>query len=248
VRVVAWNCGAGFHRKAAALAALRPDVAVVGECCAPEILARKAEGFVPSSVVWAGGNPNKGLAVLAFGRYRLELAGEPDATITYALPVRVSGPVAFNLLGLWAHHPNGPPRVAEPGPTLTALRRYGDFLRERPAIVAGDFNNHPRWDRPGKSSNHANAVAALAALGLISAYHAFCGLAPGAERHPTLYWRDRTRKGPSYHIDYVFMPEPALPALRRIRVGRHHEWVASGLSDHVPLILDLDPGFAQSPP
>jgi hypothetical protein len=79
------------------------------------------------------------------------------------------------------------------GPTLLALRAYAGLLVEQPSIVAGDLNNHIRWDKPGKTSNHANAVAASAALGLVSAYHAFHELEHGAERHPTLYWRDRTR-------------------------------------------------------
>ena len=91
------------------------------------------------------------------------------------------------------------------GPTLLALRAYAGLLVEQPAIVAGDLNNHIRWDKPGKTSNHANAVAASAALGLVSAYHAFHELEHGAERHPTLYWRDRTRTGPTFHIDYIFV-------------------------------------------
>ena len=32
MRIVAWNCNGGFHRKAAALMALAPDIAVVSAC------------------------------------------------------------------------------------------------------------------------------------------------------------------------------------------------------------------------
>src|SRR5260370_23411256 len=85
--------------------------------------------------------------------------------------------------------------------------------------MAGDLNNHVRWDKPGKASNHANAMAEIAALGLVSAYHAFYGLAQGSERHPTLYWRDRTRTGPTSHIDYVFVPQVAVGLLRRVAIG-----------------------------
>src|SRR5712692_2406889 len=42
VRLVAWNCRSGFHRKLESLAVLAPDVAVVSECASPEILASKA--------------------------------------------------------------------------------------------------------------------------------------------------------------------------------------------------------------
>ena len=93
------------------------------------------------------------------------------------------------------HYHRTPLRQATSGPTLRALQAYRRFLRERPSILAGDLNNHIRWDKPGKASNHANAVSVLDGLGMVSAYHAFLDLAPGAERHPTLYWRDRTEAG-----------------------------------------------------
>ena len=112
--------------------------------------------------------------------------------------------------------------------------------------AAGDLNNHVRWDKPGKASNHANAVIASAALGLVSAYHAFHLLEQGAERHPTLYWRDRTRTGPTFHIDYVFVPKSATSLLRRVSIGSHAKWIATGLSDHAPLIVDFLPEFAST--
>ena len=105
-------------------------------------------------------------------------------------------------------------------------------------------NNHIRWDKTGKAWNHANTVAAFERLGFVSAYHVFQGLAQGAEQHPTFYWRSRTENGPTYHIDYAFVPQASVSLLRSIVVGSHDEWIATGLSDHAPLILDLDPIFA----
>ena len=154
------------------------------------------------------------------------------------------GPSTFNLVALWAHYGKTPIRVGALGPTLLALRAYASLLLERPSIVAGDLNNHIRWDKPGKASNHANAVTASAALGLVSAYHAFYGLEQGAERHPSLYWRDRTRTGPTFHIDYIFVPRSATNRLRRVSVGSYAKWVATGLSDHAPLIVDFLSEFA----
>ena len=121
------------------------------------------------------------------------------------------------------------------------------FLTKRPSIMAGDLNNHVRWDKPGKASNHAIAMAEIAALGLASAYHAFYRLAQGSERHPTLYWRDRTRTGPTFHIDYVFVPQIAIGLLRRVAVGSYARWIATGLSDHAPLIVEFFPEFAEAP-
>ena len=229
------------------MSALAPDVAVVQECADLDTLARKAPEFEPTSAIWTGNNPNRGLGVFSFGPYRLERAGGDDATITYAVPTRVRGPSSFNLVGLWAHYGTAPLRVATPGPTLMALRTYAHLLSEGPAIMAGDLNNHVRWDRPGKASNHANTIAAGARLGLVSAYHAFHRVEHGAERHPTLYWRDRTRDGPTFHIDYVFVPQVAASLMDRVAVGSYAKWIAKGLSDHAPVIVDFAPKFGTAP-
>jgi hypothetical protein len=66
---------------------------------------------------------------------------------------------------------------------MLALRAYARLLIEQSSILAGDLNNHVRWDRFGKASNHTNTVIAGAALALVSAYHAFHGLDQGAERY-----------------------------------------------------------------
>jgi exodeoxyribonuclease-3 len=55
---------------------------------------------------------------------------------------------------------------------------------------------------------------------------------------PTLYWRDRTKDGPTYHIDYVFLPSSRIERAR-VEIGSFEAWC--GLSDHVPVVVDLDP-------
>ncbi len=183
---MSWNCGAGFHRKIEPLLALRPDVAVIQECADLATLVYKAPEFKPTASLWTGENRNRGLAVFSFGDYRLKQAGKSHTTITYAVPVSVVGPSTFNLLALWSHYGKRPLRVTDPGPTLRALSAYANLLNEPPVMIAGDLNNHVRWDKPGKAGNHANTVAACAERGLVSAYHAYNGLEHGSERHPTL--------------------------------------------------------------
>jgi len=121
-----------------------------------------------------------------------------------------------------------------------ALSKYKSFLTERASIVAGDFNNNVFWHRPGWRSNHANAVASLAKLGLVSAYHELRGETQGGESVPTLYWRDRKKDGPCYHIDYIFLTAQLLAQVSELSIGSYEDWCGSGLSDHVPIVLDLD--------
>ncbi len=238
MRIATWNCNMAFRRKFPALLALEPDLAVIPECEAAEFFAAEAT-FKPRSAIWVGDNPRKGLGVFTFGAFRArrDRCYRPD--IPYVLPLRIGGPVELRLLAVWACHHKPNSYENRIGPLRRALRDYGDFCAAAPVIVAGDFNNNVYWDRPSHPNNHAAAVADLHRLGLASAYHVARGVAQGAEPEPTLYWRDRRRDGPVYHIDYCFVPRRWAARLARVVVGGFDEWVGAGLSDHVPLLVEL---------
>jgi exodeoxyribonuclease-3 len=74
----------------------------------------------------------------------------------------------------------------------------------------------------------------------VSAYHLAHGEEQGSETIPTLYWRDRRKDGPTYHIDYVFVPAAWMPRMREVRVGTFDDWCGVGLSDHAPIVVDID--------
>ena len=242
MRIVAWNCNGGFHRKIDALMELRPDVAVISECAEPELLA--ARGEMPEMScppVWIGSNRNKGTAVFAFGNADLRPHPRFNAGLHWILPVEISGPVRVNLMAVWAQNASaGIRKKANPGPLRTALDFYRRFLTEAPAVIAGDFNNNIQWDKPGWAMNHRTAVDLLTEMGLVSAYHEDRQLPQGNEPEPTHYWRDRTKDGPTYHIDYIFLPRRWLPGLTALEVGSFEDWCGNGLSDHVPLVAEID--------
>jgi exodeoxyribonuclease-3 len=152
---------------------------------------------------------------------------------------RIEGPARFNLLAVWACHHKPNSYQAGCGPLMRALSAYQAFIKESPTVVAGDFNDNVKWDRPKKRNKHKINVDELAALGLRSAYHHARGVEQGAEREPTIYWRDRKRDGGSYHIDYCFVPESWTKSISAVEVGGFDDWVH--LSDHVPLIVEVSP-------
>ena len=242
MRLVTWNCNMAMHRKLEALRSLSPDIAVLCECARPDIVAERAGlADLGADSVWIGTNHHKGLAVLGFNRYRVALDPRYRSLHHYVAPVQVSGRRRFNLLAVWAQNFSaGITRKRQPGPLRLALRRYYEFLTEAPSMVAGDFNNNLIWDKPGWLMNFSHTVGVLADLGLASVYHRVTGEAFGEESTPTIYWRDRTKDGPTYHIDYVFAPDLWLGKVRNMEVGRFEDWCGSKLSDHVPLTVDLD--------
>lgn len=231
-----------LDRKFGALLDMEPDVAIVSECAQPQRLrARLRVDCLDQDPVWVGRNPHKGLAVFAFKGYRAHLSKPYYRALHDVAPVHITGPVECNLLAVWAQNASeGGLRKERLGPLQTALGRYKRFLMERPSLVVGDLNNNVMWDKRGWRMNHTTAVETMRGLGLLSAYHAIRDEAQGCETTPTLYWRDRKKDGPTYHIDYVFLPAGWVDRVTDLRLGTFEDWCGSGLSDHVPVIVDVD--------
>jgi exodeoxyribonuclease-3 len=232
------------HRKLTHLVErLSPDIAVIAECADLATLRAKFGSQVPfSDAAWVGRSPHKGLAVFAFGDFSLVPHAGTDPSLEWILPVHVDGPTPFHLLAVWAM--NHRARNAKDNPAVVpqpaaALRQYAAWLESGPTVLAGDFNHNVIWDRRGSTRNHTQTLAACKESGLVSAYHLATGEDQGAETTATLYWRDRRRDGHRYHVDYTFIPEGWGHLLQNVQVGDFEDWVAPGLSDHVPLIVDI---------
>lgn len=179
--------------------------------------------------------------MFAFNGYSAHLADRFHPTLRHIAPVHVTGPTACNVLAVWAQNASGGvSRKSQAGPLRRALKKYEAFLSDAPCVIAGDLNNNAIWHRPGWRSNHLTVVEILESRGLVSAYHDTRGEGQGRETEPTLYWRDRKKDGPTYHIDYVFLPSHWVPRIRELTVGSYEDWCGSGLSDHVPIVVDID--------
>lgn len=243
MRLFIWNCAMAFHRKVEAVLDLKPDIAVICECAEPDLLRDKSEtDWVPEKPVWIGSNRHKGLGVFAFNRFEAQLSEPYFQSLRHIAPVRICGPLRFNLLAAWAQNASdGVIRKHQSGPLRRSLNRYRTFLQEAPSVVAGDLNSNAIWDRPGWRINHMSLVASLRKFGLVSAYHEMTGELHGAERTPTHYWRDRRKDGPTYHLDYAFLPRNWMGSVTGFQVGRFEDWVGTGFSDHVPILIDIDP-------
>lgn len=228
-----------FHRKYERLLALNPDIAVIPECAHIDVVTKKVPTFSPTSAIWVGENRQKGLAVFTFGEFKSDKSPIYREKFPYIVPIRIDGPVQFNLLGIWACHNKRNSYEDGIAPLRRAIDEYRGFIEAGPTVAAGDFNDNVRWDKPAKINKHAANVSELARSGLQSAYHYSRGVNQGDEPEPTIYWRDRTIGGPRYHIDYCFVPNDWVEAISSVMVGSFDEWVGSGLSDHVPLVVDL---------
>ena len=97
--------------------------------------------------------------------------------------------------------------------------------------MAGDFNANPVWKT---KPSFEDARTRLLDCGLASLWHERSGELHGAETAATLFWRwDETH---SFHIDYVFASEGLRERCSGMTIGTYQDWVASKISDHVPLV------------
>lgn len=218
-----------LRKKWTQLASLAPDVAVIQECETPD---RWPQGEY-TSAVWHGKNQHKGLAVITFSNWRLDECEQLDPTIEYVLPVHVTGPWTFNLMGVWTKESpiKGHSYI---GQMQHAAHVYGDWLTSEKSTVIGDWNSNTQWDRPGRNC-HAATVAQLAKYEMTSAYHHYYHKAQGDEQHYTCYLTKNAERG--FHIDYCFIPVAWTAHLRAVTVGRFDQW--RQYSDHCPIIVDF---------
>lgn len=155
------------------------------------------------------------------------------------LPVRaVRGSETLHLVGVCVK-----PDRDYVSPTLRALALLSEFIVEHGAILAGDFNQSTRFGaKRGPNRHFARVLELVDKLGLASAWHRQHGEKFGEETLPTHFhlWK---RERP-FHIDYVFVPRNTKVASATL--GTFDEFTASGLSDHVPLTIDIHGSANQS--
>ena len=188
MRLIAWNCNERFNRNYLHLRDLDFDVAVVTEC-GPFEPEPEATRTVSSALKLAVDQPGhtKHIGVLAQDPWHVApMPLVPDQP--WLLPAKVTGPVDFTVLAVWALGPSWvKDRLSYAAQTA---RVVADVLPSiaGPVVLAGDLNA-PISSTPADARRHANTVTQLAELGFVSAYTTSRGeIDPLTE--PTLYHRE----------------------------------------------------------
>jgi endonuclease/exonuclease/phosphatase (EEP) superfamily protein YafD len=238
VRIVAWNCCQKFATNLGHLLELGFDLAVVAESApGDERIAEQTDltalfqAPLPSSP--------KHIGVLARAPWTVTAHPKRFPELPWLLPATVTGPVNFTVLAVWP--------VTLPGfPSYTG--QLARVLAEAfpddgsPVVLAGDLNAPTSATRTA----HLRNVAALEGLGVRSGYLSTRGIT-AVQAHPSgagpsaaiaepTYYQHRRRVN-GFHIDHIFLPKHW--TIRGFDVGSYDEWVATGRSDHVPLIADV---------
>ena len=224
-----------FRKKAGMMLALQPDILIVQECEHPDKLSFPAEIANPEEVIWIGTNDNKGLAILSYNGFKIELHKKYDPEIRLVAPIKVSKDnTTFMLFAIWANNP-GDPDGQYIGQVWKALHHYDRLIKKHSTILIGDFNSNSIWDKPRRPFNHTTIVERLQLKGIDSLYHHHFNQVQGKELHPTLYlYKHQNRP---YHIDYCFASRDFTEKLEGVEIGDHAGWMK--YSDHVPIMVSF---------
>lgn len=228
MRIINWNCKMAYRNKSEKILDYNPDIAIIPEC---EYL-----GENNLKRIWIGNNKNKGLCIFSYSEYNLELFENVNSDIKYVLPIKVTGKESFYILAIWAMNDKINVKNRYIGQVWNAINYYKNLLNDK-VIIVGDFNWNLNFDNNLSyplNGNFCDVIDFLAKQKITSAYHQFNNEKFGNETKPTLFLHHK--KEEPYHIDYCFLSEDFRVNL--VRVGRYEDWIK--LSDHLPIIVDID--------
>jgi len=221
-----------FRRKWQHLLPFDPDIMVIQEC--EHESKYKSANIIPdyNEFLWFGDNINKGIGIISFNGYHIEVAKEYTNQFKYIIPLKVTiGNQSINLFAIWAM-PDKVKAKSYVGQIWGALNHYQELL-ENPTILIGDFNSNQVWDNERKKGNHTMCVELLANQNIHSLYHLQNKEDHGSESTPTIYLLKQMTK--PYHLDYCFVSTSMIQEQTNIMIGRPDEWLPR--SDHMPLIM-----------
>jgi hypothetical protein len=227
-----WNCDRKFREKASPVAAYRPDVLAVQELTRLDTLSELAGNLQPSfrdhdelTTQW-----QRGLGLFSFTGLEIEPVDGSDDSPSFRRYRARHGGLEFQIVGLWTWPVQE--RVNNYKQAIQGALRYRDWLVAAPTVVLGDFNDNASY----RTTNWPELLDAFKPLGLVSAYHTWTGEMFGHETTWT-HFHHKSATSP-WHVDYCFIPEAWAPRLTSVHVGSYDEW--GKLSDHMPLIVDVD--------
>ena len=157
MRLITWNCKGAFHRKHEFAAALSPDILIVPECEKPSGVQQLLGSRAVRSFEWFGTNPRKGMAVVTYGEYELQVHPSYEPSHQWIVPLVVTGPRPFILFAVWTL-PLGGYSGRYVRPLLEAFESYKDLMASSEAVWAGDFNSNFVFDRPSRRYNSVTSL------------------------------------------------------------------------------------------
>lgn len=226
MKILTWNCNLQYLKKSKQLDSFNADVLIIQEC--ESLPSDYKPGY---QLFWVGNNDKKGLAVLVRGANSFIVKNEIN-DFAYFLPIQTD----FGLvIGVWSFNRRAKKFGSKvSGYIVDALEAFENVISSNTRVViAGDFNNGPRWDLRGFHRNNFRLIQSeLMNRGFSSAYHSAFSEEPGSEKLGTHFHQRNPQK--SFHIDYIYSKGFRVAG---VQLEEFTNW--KEFSDHVPLAAEL---------
>ncbi len=215
-----------YAKKSKQIDSFDADVLIIQEC--ESLPSDYKPGY---QFFWVGNNNKKGLAVLVRGTNSFIVKKE-SSDFAYFLPVQTD----FGLvIGVWSFNGRAKKFGSKvSGYIVDALEAFEtEISSNAKVVIAGDFNNGPRWDLRGFHRNNFRLIQSeLMSRGFISAYHTEFSEEPGSEKLGTHFHQRNPEK--RFHIDYIYSKGFSVAG---VQIEAFTNW--KEFSDHVPLSAEL---------
>ena len=225
-----------YRKKDGLILTHKPDIVIIPECEHPGKLKFTTGTPEPADTLWFGTNPNKGLGIFSYSKFRFKLHKIYNPALKMVIPVSVTGgDLKIMLYAIWANNPDDPDgQYVEQ--VWKAIHHYEKHITNKQTILVGDFNSNTFWDRKHRVGNHSHVVKRLEEKGVYSCYHLHHKQVQGEEEHPTHYLY--RHKDKPYHLDYCFVSADMAEKISSVEIGDYDFWTQ--YSDHVPVIVTFD--------
>ena len=233
MRLVTWNCRiGGFRKKAQQVASLRPDILAVQEVEPIDGHLLFAGDSQPTfrDRTTAAGFPRRGLGMFSYTPIVIKSMDGSEPFCGVRRYQADSNGWSFNVIGVWTWA-TGSTKTAY-RQAHTGLEHHEAWIRDQPTVVLGDFNANASF----KGSNWSQLLKITDGLGLVSAYHSYFKAEPFGQEKMATYFH-RGKESARFHLDYCFIPKAWAEHIESVTVGTYEQW--HGLSDHVPLVVDI---------
>ena len=241
MKIETWNCHFGFDmKKVEYISKHDADLLLIQECTEDDL--SKLNNFWENSL-WYGDYIDGKYGIGLFSnRYEITKIEKHKREYRYFVPYEIkTEDDNFILFSVWTKNCDLDKKKKEyTEQTYPALNDsdYFDLLNGS-VILMGDFNSNNYFEKDynrKKVPSHKDIINLLKRFNIKSCYHVFNNCDDGKEKDPTLLWLNNSEQ--KFHIDYCFASSDFV--IKNVTVGSLEEWEKAKLSDHCPMIVELE--------
>ena len=241
MKIVSWNCKFGFTKeKAIFIKKYNADLYIIQECLEND-LNHLNNIFKNKSFFCDDVESKYGVGIFS-DVLNFKILPDHNPNYRYIVPYKIFNEKReFVLFSIWTKDQDESGKKIEYTEQTWKAINYNGYLKYLTGsiLLIGDFNSNNFWNEKyikQKKPSHNDIIEKLKQYGIESAYHKFNNCIDGNEKDPTLLWQmDKNKK---FHIDYCFISNDF--KLNSVNIGSIKEWEENKLSDHCPLMVEIE--------